>query len=312
MRHAAHRSLLPASPPKKRRYIAPTPEVGWHTFSHQAAAFEFIDALHAERSRMPNADEQEPKLWALEQDSQGKRSYVVATLDDFWRRYRTLQPQLRHYYELIRQGCPCNLYFDLEFCKRSNPHLGDSGGDALVATLKDETLSALRRLYFEGEEEAGDANSGCTIVDLDSSTEKKFSRHLVVRLPGAAFADALHCGRFVHALCSRLLERRAGERAVAALFVAPPLANAEADPEVSQSSASESSPAHAHTCIVDMSVYSRNRCFRLYKSAKAGKTAALLPHGWSEERLYFMSHQDEAQLFAQSLVTEVPAGARLH
>ena len=39
-----------------------------------------------------------------------------------------------------------------------------------------------------------------TVVELDSSTPAKWSRHLVVRLAGRAFADNGHMGRFVEAL----------------------------------------------------------------------------------------------------------------
>ena len=38
------------------------------------------------------------------------------------------------------------------------------------------------------------------MVELESSTPAKWSRHLLVRLPGAAFADNRHMGRFVGAL----------------------------------------------------------------------------------------------------------------
>ena len=38
------------------------------------------------------------------------------------------------------------------------------------------------------------------VVELDSSTPAKWSRHLVVRLAGCAFADNGHMGRFVDAL----------------------------------------------------------------------------------------------------------------
>ena len=40
---------------------------------------------------------------------------------------------------------------------------------------------------------------GCdrsNILDLDSSTEAKFSRHLVFHLPCAAFRDNIHAGEF--------------------------------------------------------------------------------------------------------------------
>ena len=49
--------------------------------------------------------------------------------------------------------------------------------------------------------------------------------------------------------------------------------------------------------FIDLSVYSRNRCFRLYKSSKMGKQVELLPAGATEEDLYFMPHAKERELF---------------
>ena len=39
------------------------------------------------------------------------------------------------------------------------------------------------------------------IIELDSSTPAKFSRHLVIRIPGAAFQSNFHVGAFVKDLC---------------------------------------------------------------------------------------------------------------
>ena len=44
----------------------------------------------------------------------------------------------------------------------------------------------------------------CQFVDLESTTAMKFSRHLIVHLPGMAFADSHECGAFVHTLCIQL------------------------------------------------------------------------------------------------------------
>lgn len=323
---ASQSALLPASPPTKRRFVAPTADVGWHTFPTQAAALEFASTLPKD----------EDHVWSRELNAHGKRSYVVASRANFWRRYRTLHPPFRHYYELIRTGEPCNLYFDLEFCRHANP-LAD--GDAMVGTLVREVRLALAFAYFGGH------MPECTISDLESSTARKFSRHLVVRVVGAAFSNSLVCGYFVHTLCTALAERRADDLRIAALFVAPPApagpapsataaeasfssvssstsidgpastdipgyvdattdTSASADSEQPGSGALRMEPAPpsqpnppspaALVCLVDLSVYSRNRCFRLYKSSKAGKQAQLLPQGLSEEQLYFLPHAFEA------------------
>ena len=48
------------------------------------------------------------------------------------------------------------------------------------------------------------------IVDLDSSTDEKFSRHLIVHLPSQAlFEDAAAAGRFVRVFVGRLAEQTA-------------------------------------------------------------------------------------------------------
>jgi hypothetical protein len=341
--------LLPAEPPTKRQFTAPSADVGWHCFSHQQAALDFADAHHS--------------IWAMEKNGRGSRSYLVATREDFWRRYRTLPGAFRHFYELIRAERPCHLYLDIEFCRRANPV---ADGDRMVRTLLDELRSSLAELL--GVEEGADED-WCRVVDLDSSTEKKFSRHLILRLhDGAtAFADNAHCGRFVHGVCAALLRRRHAEPRVAELFVAPPAgaeqpaatdatetaADAAADAADAQSSlaasaaacpqalrpaasaaaldadapppctdtaaaaascesaASSATPVAARVCLVDLTVYSRHRCFRLYKSSKAGKRAELLPAHMSDEERFFMSHAAETAYFLASLVTNVPPHARL-
>jgi hypothetical protein len=49
-----------------------------------------------------------------------------------WRRYCNIPAEHRHFYEVIRAGQPCHLYFDLEFMRVTN---ADTDGDALVDLL---------------------------------------------------------------------------------------------------------------------------------------------------------------------------------
>jgi hypothetical protein len=65
------------------------------------------------------------------------------------------------------------------------------------------------------------------------------------------------------------------------------------------------------TPFIDLSVYTRNRCFRLYKSSKLGKKEELTPAWLSPTELAFLPHRDETELFLASLVTNVPEGAVL-
>jgi hypothetical protein len=40
------------------------------------------------------------------------------------------------------------------------------------------------------------------VLELDSSSPHKFSRHIIVRIPGAAFQNNFHVGAFVKDMCA--------------------------------------------------------------------------------------------------------------
>ena len=150
----------------------------------------------------------EPRLFAKEISSSGKRKYVVTCYgrfaDYYWRK---CVPTGRHYYELIREDTPCRLYFDLEFCKQSNPELAASEilSETLMSELIEEICSELQST-FSGV--LGDSKlSRSHFVDLDSSTDTKFSRHVIVHLPNnMLFANTTHVGTLVKNLIARLAE----------------------------------------------------------------------------------------------------------
>lgn len=53
------------------------------------------------------------RIFSVERGADGKRSFIVTTYAAFWARYQGMLPQHRHYYEIIRQGWPCHLYFGM-------------------------------------------------------------------------------------------------------------------------------------------------------------------------------------------------------
>lgn len=62
------------------------------------------------------------------------RSYIAATYSSVLS-MSTENPN-PHLYEVIRDGCPCHLYFDLEYCKQSNPSVeGEELVDGLLCRL---------------------------------------------------------------------------------------------------------------------------------------------------------------------------------
>lgn len=47
----------------------------------------------------------------METSGDGKRRFLVSTVTNFYRRYSDMLPHHRHYYEIIREGQPCHIYF---------------------------------------------------------------------------------------------------------------------------------------------------------------------------------------------------------
>ena len=113
---------------------------------------------------------------------------------------------------MIREGEPCHLHLDLEYATATNP---SHDGERMVARLRQELVDALVANYDVAAEDVD-------VVDLESSTPAKFSRHVLLRLRGAAFADNTHCGRFIAACVEALHVRSADDAELGELFVCPP------------------------------------------------------------------------------------------
>jgi hypothetical protein len=227
----------------------------------------------------------EPRIFAVEK-AQGKRKYLVGhfgrIVDWYWRKATT-----RHLYEVIRAETACRLYFDLEYNKHSNPSL--LSPTSLLYEFQLELAADLYMYY-------GLSLQSDQIINLDSSTEDKFSRHWIVRLTDttttltkqpqdeadtplpssndgveqdsqreALFRDAPTVGRFVKRLVGRLADEIAVSDSVFAMK----------RPALSQHLFVHTKDANKKTCFIDLGVYTRNRLFRCLGSSKYGKTATL-------------------------------------
>lgn len=99
------------------------------TFPRQQEAFEFADQISSFRQEMARArtskgsgsssggnsvsTEDQPRVFSFEDAREGKRRFLVSSFASFWANYIHTQPTQRHVYEIIREGVPCRLYFDL-------------------------------------------------------------------------------------------------------------------------------------------------------------------------------------------------------
>jgi hypothetical protein len=232
----------------------------------------------------------EPRIFAEETSATGKRKYIAGHLGRFLQHYwRERDPLIRHCYELIREGTPCRMYFDLEFCKLSNPQISSNESEVLMTEFIAELCCEFQLVHDI------QIDRSC-IVDLDSTTEKKFSRHLIVHLPNQQlFADAKSAGVFAKTFVERLAhelsigtlsQRR--QTLTKHLFVNQKPTN---NPNESNS------VTNRETCFVDLGVYTKNRLFRILGSTKFGKPscAALriaaanefpFPEGFDNSKFY--------------------------
>eukprot|EP00939_MAST-03C_sp_MAST-3C-sp1_P004713 g4713.t1 len=219
--------------------------VPYAVFKRQRDAFEFVDNKeHATRTCHAL------RVFSLEVGTESSSRRFIATSEEaMFQRILALSPSERHYYEIIREGYPCRLYFDLEFNTISNP---DADGPLMVKRLIARVAQRLNTKY------SVDVRA-CDFIELESSVSdmkanKKFSRHVVVHIrtnenpsKEALFRDTTEMG----------------------VFVSKMIRDDESGPKDFVLCGDQS-------CFVDMSVYSRNRAFRMYLCSKRGKKGALL------------------------------------
>lgn len=229
------------------------------------------------------------------------RKFLAASYPAFLRRY--LSPIAaatggRHVYEVLRESRPCHAYFDVEFAKHANPNAdGDAMVDALVAAVRAE-LAAL-----VGESAA----TAALVLESDSSTAAKFSRHLLLRLPGKlAFRDNAAVGRLLGEALSR-------DGAAARLRVAKAESSNGGGGSPFQNNHRRAAPA-ASTWVADTAVYTKNRHFRVLLSSKGGKNADLEPtsrHAHGADAPLDAAETTRRELVLSSLVANVEPGTRL-
>ncbi|XP_064273945.1 DNA-directed primase/polymerase protein isoform X2 [Passer domesticus] len=290
---ASHYERNPLPAVYRPRLSKPSmPPSVWKIFSRQAEAFNYVKSC-----------EEDVHVFALEKNTQsGQRFYLVTTYEELWFYYtQGCKTSLMHCYEVIPEKDACKLYFDLEFYKPANP---DADGKSMVMKLIELVSQKLKEFY--------DVNcSSEDVLNLDSSTDEKFSRHLIFLPPKTVFKDNTHIGNFVRTILQpaiRLMENRAAviptEEAGSVLQCSAgtgldgSLTNLTA---VEDDSKDRSAIAHEtkdmemphqgenldfsflivkdkegnKQLFVDLGVYTKNRNFRMYKSSKAGKNVIL-------------------------------------
>ncbi|XP_011301304.1 DNA-directed primase/polymerase protein [Fopius arisanus] len=228
--------------------------LGPSTFSEKY--YKQADALEAARE---HSTRQDPLCTFVYQDhyNEGRRMFIVAHPEVYWHSFIRQKPERRCTYEVIAEGAPCWLYLDLEFQTSLN---SDSNGPSMTKTLL-EIICAFLKKYWDLQ--YTDKN----VLNLDSSTRTKFSRHLIFCTKNVAFKHNIHAGRFIKSIISEIEEYVASNgsafhevlsffplKDLAALFV---------------------ETGKKKTIFVDTMVYTKNRHFRIFKATKWGKLSHL-------------------------------------
>jgi hypothetical protein len=142
-------------------------DIRWYftTFTYQDAAF------HAQLSD-PQARIFSYETPELSQGSLGRRHFICARPIKFFRYYKRCRAG-RWFYELIQDGYPCRPYFDLEFYKKFNLTLDPM-------TCFRDFIEICKETFRES---LGIELNESDFLALDSTTDVKFSSHLIVHLP---------------------------------------------------------------------------------------------------------------------------------
>ena len=260
-------------------------------YKTQAIAFDAFKRI----ARVPNDGLCIMTREIFSDEDYGKRQYIITNYLHFFVLYNTMPQKARCYYEMIRDGLPCKLYFDIEYLKKYNKFVN---GDELVFIFKEFLI-----LYILSEFNIKISHTD--IIDLTSSTNFKFSRHLIILLPNNyIFSDNYQCGIFVNKLCDTI-QRKAKmgryynnnlkdmldiDKRLRILFISDHLHSLEKD----------------RLLFIDKSVYSKNRCFRLIYSSKlkyihSHTPVTLLPSDPSVDKKY-ASNKDKFIYFMQTLI----------
>ncbi|XP_058905333.1 DNA-directed primase/polymerase protein isoform X6 [Kogia breviceps] len=294
----------------------------WKLFHRQTEAFNFVKSC-----------KQDVRVFALEYKvGNGQRIYLVTTYAQLWFYYESRR-NLLHCYEVIPENAVCKLYFDLEFNRLANP---GADGKKMVALLIEHVCKALQQFYRV-------SCSAEDVLNLDSSTNEKFSRHLIFQLHDVAFKDNIHVGNFVRKILEPAFHLIASEDDDMtpetmghefSHFSETPIkqgisfSKKSTDKDIGESwttnskkldrlgSAKQSSPDLSFLIVknnmgekhlfVDLGVYTRNRNFRLYKSSKIGK---YVPLEVAEDNKFYpiqlKNISKENQYFLSALVSNV-------
>lgn len=174
-------------------------------------------------------------VFSYEIDSRGVRRYLVSTKETFWSKYK--EDRNKNCYEVIQPGF-CKLYMDLEFSISENTR---RNGEYMTMKLIEKLNDVISTFW-------GVVSHFQDVLILDSTTEQKFSVHLIFQK--VCFSDNVAIKLFL------------------ALF--------ESKLSIEEKEFFSISNKGKASFFWDSKVYSRHRNFRLFLSTKYEKPTPLV------------------------------------
>ena len=213
----------------------------------------------------------------------GRRRFVVAQWVEFTHAYLNYDAGHRHHYEVVRVNSPAKLHLDVDIKLENGEPSNGKRRLQIVLQLIQWSLKTKYNVHVEPKH----------VIQFDSSTPSKFSVHLIY--PTVIFVDNVQCGNFVSELADVIS---------ATVFdqVQHDILNSFRRSELELLFVTHGAKRE---CIVDLKIYTRNRQFRIWKSAKLEKGVPLTT---SAECCYPVSTPDA--FLMQSFVTCVPLNSR--
>ncbi|GFR15755.1 hypothetical protein TNCT_546091 [Trichonephila clavata] len=222
------------------------PSVSWKVFRHLNEATSYADN-HTKECKVFSFEERTP-------GSSGQRLFLVTHPQHMWLNHKLRPLEERCTYEVIRDGAPCRLYFDLEFNKMFNP--SKNGIKMTEIFIKCIIMCMLEEFNLK--------ISTSDVLWLDASTEQKYSCHLILQLNDIAFKNNIEAGHFVSSLFMKI------QKKIETNKVDDSWPQSE---ELKYMLVLDKDGKIVHFC--DKGVYTKNRNFRMYLSTKYGKKAPL-------------------------------------
>ena len=173
-----------------------------NTFTKQKAAITKAKRINAKRC---SRDRPFVPVFSREMCDGGSRYFVVEDVTTFYRKYMDMKCRHRTFYEILQPNHTCHLYFDIEYNKILNPKRDGEKAMAIFKRYLTEKVQTILGLHISDFVIEENGSFSGNIIEFDASNVKKFSKHIVVHLPGPYFfRDNIHVGEFVDFLCKEI------------------------------------------------------------------------------------------------------------